>query len=238
MALSGTFAAGRWIASCCALALVACTATTSRVRVRTDGRLRVLPQEFTTAVGCGFASGDPKELGHYVATLIDLGLSDNADTDNHTRASDTFPREAGSGVAARCTSTTTFSTDASGERSVVETGHVYAAIIDGYAGLDAPTISGSRRTGNWPAPAWQWLCGIGGLDETQLDWLIKRVQRLQTSEPVMPPASDSSDASSSSSASDAGASSTASLDASSGHSSTSAAASTAGSSEAPTAGAH
>lgn len=236
MALSGMFASGRWVAPCCALALVACTATTSRVRVRTDGRLRVLPQEFTAAVGCGFASGDASELGYYVATLIDLGLSSDANPNDHTHARDAFPREAGSGVAARCTSTTTFSTEASGERSVVEIGHVYAAIVDGYAGLESPTISGSRRSGNWAAPAWQWLCGVGGLDETQLDWLIKRVQRLQTSAPSAPPSDSSgSDTSSFPPVIDAGDSSTLRSD---GSSTSAGAPSTGGSSPAPTLDVH
>lgn len=159
-------------------ALAACSSSPSSVTVRTDGRLRLQPTEFTTEVGCGFASGSDNELGHYVATLIDLGASPDTETEGPSTDTTRYPREAGSGVVTRCTSTTTFSTAASDE-SIVETGHIYAAIVDGYGGVQTPDVAGAREDQNWAAPAWQWLCGIGGLDETQLQWLVKRAQWLK-----------------------------------------------------------
>lgn len=171
--------ARHWVVPSCALLVVGCSSAASNVEIRTDGRLRVIPQEFTSEVGCSFASGNGRELGHYAATLVDLGRSPDAETEGQPTDDDTsYPREAGSGVAARCTSTTTFSTAASDE-GFIEVGHLYAAIVDGYVGEQAPDVSGGRDSDNWSAPAWQWLCGIGGLDETQLDWLVQRASLLK-----------------------------------------------------------
>jgi hypothetical protein len=186
----------RWLAPGCALAVVACTSSASSVEVRTDGRLRVLPPEFTAEVGCSFASGDSAELSYYAATLIDLGLSPDAETEGEPTDDRKYPRTAGSGVAARCTSTTTFSTTASNAASndgLIEVDHIYAAIVDGYAGSQLPDVKGERSAKNWSAPAWQWLCGIGGLDETQLDTLVTLAQNLTITQYV-PPASDAGDA--------------------------------------------
>lgn len=145
--------------------LSACTSSPSTVQVRTDGRLRVTPQEFTYDVGCSFASGSDSELGHYVATLLDLGTVDAG----------AKPELRGSATAARCTSSTTFST--TGEDSLVEVGHRYAVIIDGYVGTTPPKVDG-ERPGKWASPNWQWLCGIGGLPEAQLQELLTEAQRL------------------------------------------------------------
>lgn len=148
-------------------------ATPQSTTVRADGRLRVSPQEFTSDVGCRFSSGEETELGHYVATLIDLGTED-VDTDGTSNAR--YPRVSGSGPAAGCTSSTAFSTAPS--NSLVDVGHLYVAIIDGYEGSNAPQVRRSRREGNWTAPRWQWVCGVGGLDESQVRTVLARVYDL------------------------------------------------------------
>lgn len=168
--MSFCFSVGFWVAAGgAALALFGC-ATPQSSTVRADGRLRVSPQEFTSDVGCRFSSGDETELGLYAATLVDLGTED-VDTD-----SDRYPRVSGSGPDAPCTSSTAFTTAPS--TALVQVGHLYAAIIDGYEGFIKPQLRRSRREGNWTAPRWQWVCGVGGLDESQVRTLLARVYDL------------------------------------------------------------
>jgi hypothetical protein len=179
--MSFCFSVRFWVAaSGAALALFGCTSPQSTT-VRADGRLRVSPQEFTTDVGCRFSSGDEEELGLYAATLIDLG-TEAVDPD-----SDRYPRVSGSGPDAPCTSSTAFTTAPS--TALVQVGHLYAAIIDGYAGFTKPQLRRSRREGNWTAPRWQWVCGVGGLSKTQVRTLIERVYDLpRLAAPLVPSA--------------------------------------------------
>lgn len=179
MRFSG-FVLRRWFAASCLIGVAACTSTPSSVQVRTDGRLRVLPEEFTSEVGCSFASANSNELSYYVATLVDLGPAPEDGTESPETDDADYPQLAGSADAARCTSTTTFST--ASDDSPIEVGHIYAAIVDGYVG-GSPTVSGDRSKGNWTAPDWQWLCGIGGLDEKQLESLVKQAHLLDVKDP-------------------------------------------------------
>lgn len=157
------------------LGLLACGTTTPSAEVRSDGRLRVLPTEFTAEVGCSFASGDDSGLAYYVATIVDLGPAPDDDTSGSPVDAAGYPRLSGNGPVARCTSSTSFSTAA--DDSLIAFGHLYVSLIDGYPAGTSPVLRGDRNEG-WPAPGWQWLCGVGGLEESELRWLVEQVNLL------------------------------------------------------------
>ncbi len=168
------FSVRLWLAAGC-VGLWACSSAPPTAQVRTDGRLRVLPQEFTGEAGCSFASGDDSELGYYVATLVDLGLAPGTADETDVDTTD-YPRVSGSGTVARCTSSTTFATRSNDTQ--LQINHLYAAIIDGYPPAAPPELGRDRAGGDWPAPRWQWLCSFGGLDEVELRWLMDQVNEL------------------------------------------------------------
>lgn len=161
----------------------ACATSSTTTQTRTDGRLKVQPLEFTYDVGCSFASGDSTELGYYVASLIDLGPTGDEGESTEVDAG-SFPRAVESSTSARCTSSLAFSTSAT-EGALVEVGHRYVSIIDGYVGSNPPELMGERSSAQWPLPQWQWLCGVGGLDTEHLRWLLDRVGRLRVAPPAV-----------------------------------------------------
>ncbi len=183
------FSVRLWLLAGC-VGLWACSSAPPAAQVRTDGRLRVLPQEFTAEAGCSFASGDDSELGYYVATLVDLGSAPGTEDDRTDVDTTDYPRVSGSGTVARCTSSTTFATRSNDTQ--LQINHLYAAIIDGYQAAAPPELRRDRAASNWPAPRWQWLCSFGGLEETELRWLVDKVNELPRG--ATPPTSTSPDA--------------------------------------------